>query len=145
MTATAFLALYWPWLLVALGVILLVVVLLRRGRGQRVSLSARDTATRTLDRPVAAPAAESTPLLPDSELTRLKGVGPRMAAALAAQGVADLATLASLDEARQAALDAGLGSFSGRVRRDRLVEQARLLTGDPAAYEAAFGKQGLPG
>ena len=78
--------------------------------------------------------------LADSELTRLKGVGPKLAAALDAEGYGSLAKLATLDDAQQADLDAKLGTFAGRVQRDRLVEQARLLSDDPAAYQAAFGK-----
>ena len=133
---------YWPWLAVVLGVLLILAVLLRRGRGQRVMLSERDTSTRTLDRPVAAPKVTPAPELADSELTRLKGVGPKLAAALDAEGFGSLAKLATLDDAQQAALDAKLGTFAGRVQRDRLVEQARLLSDDPAAYQAAFGKGG---
>ena len=140
MTATAFLDQYWPWLLVALGVALLLVVLLRRGRGQRVSLTEQDSSTRTLARPEAAPPVAPAPQLADSELTRLKGVGPKLAAALDEHGVGSLAALGALDEAQQAELDAKLGTFAGRVQRDRLAEQARLLTSDPAAYAAAFGK-----
>ncbi len=140
MTASEFFDRYWPWLLVALSVALLLVGLLRRGRGQRVGLTEQDSSVRTLDRPVIVPSAAPAPRLADSELTRLKGVGPKLAAALDAQGVGSLAALAQLDDAQQADLDAKLGTFAGRVRRDRLVEQARLLGEDPAAYQAAFGK-----
>ena len=140
MTANQIIDLYWPWLLVGLGVALLLALLLRRGRGQRISLSDQDTSTRTLDRPAVSPVAAAAPQLVDSELIRLKGVGPKLAAALDAEGFGSLAALAVLDDAQQAELDARLGAFSGRVRRDRLVEQARLLSEDPAAYAAAFGK-----
>ena len=40
-----------------------------------------------------------------------------------------------------AALDAKLGTFSGRMGRDRWLEQARFLAaGDKAGFEAVFGK-----
>ena len=139
MTVADFFDHYWPAVFTLLAVALLLLVM-RRSRGQRVNLSERDSATRTLDRPVASPVAAPAPQLLDSELTRLKGVGPKFAAALDAQGFGSLGALAARDEAQQVDLDARLGSFSGRVRRDRLVEQARLLSEDPAAYEAAFGK-----
>lgn len=140
MTTSEFLQQYWPLFAVLLGVLLLVIVVLRRGRGQRVTLSEQDTSTRTLARPEAAPRAAPAPVLTDSELTRLKGVGPKLAAALDAEGYGSLEKLAALNEAQQAELDAKLGTFAGRVQRDRLTEQARLLTSDPAAYAAAFGK-----
>ncbi|HTI31291.1 MAG TPA: helix-hairpin-helix domain-containing protein [Sphingomonas sp.] len=140
MTASEFFEQYWPILAVVLAAVLLLVIVLRRGRGQRVTLTERDTSTRTLARPEAAPAAAPAPQLADSELTRLKGVGPKLAAALDAEGYGSLEKLAALSDAQQAELDAKLGTFAGRVQRDRLAEQARLLTSDPDAYAAAFGK-----
>lgn len=77
------------------------------------------------------------------ELTRLKGVGPKLAAMLNEEGITRYEQLASLDEAELTALDAKLGNFKGRLARDRVVEQARLLaSGDRAEYEARFGKLG---
>jgi predicted flap endonuclease-1-like 5' DNA nuclease len=140
MTTSEFLNQYWPVIAVIVGALLLVIVVLRRGRGQRVTLTEQDSSTRTLARPEAAPPAAPAPQLADSELTRLKGVGPKLAAALDAEGFGSLQKLAALDAAQQAELDAKLGGFAGRVQRDRLVEQAQLLTSNPAAYEAAFGK-----
>lgn len=140
MTTSALINQYWPLFAILLGVLLLVIVVLRRGRGQRVTLTEQDTSTRTLARPEVTPPAAPAPQLADSELTRLKGVGPKLAAALDAEGFGSLEKLAALSEAQQAELDAKLGTFAGRVQRDRLAEQARLLTSDPAAYAAAFGK-----
>ena len=77
------------------------------------------------------------------DLTRLKGVGPKLAALLNEQGISQYAQLASLDEEGVAALDARMGNFKGRLVRDRVVEQARLLAGgDTDAFEAEFGKLG---
>lgn len=76
-------------------------------------------------------------------LTRLKGVGPKLAALLHAEGVTRYEQLASLDEAGLAKLDARLGAFKGRLARDNVPEQARMLaSGDTAGFEARFGKLG---
>ena len=77
------------------------------------------------------------------ELTRLKGVGPKLAAMLNDNGITRYEQLASMDEAQLAALDARLGTFKGRLGRDRVPEQARYLaSGDTAGFEATFGKLG---
>jgi predicted flap endonuclease-1-like 5' DNA nuclease len=140
MTTNELLNQYWPFIATIVVALLLIVIVLRRGRGQRVTLTEQDASTRTLARPGVAPPTAPAPQLADSELTRLKGVGPKLAAALDAQGYGSLDRLAALTEAEQAELDARLGAFAGRVQRDRLAEQARLLTSDPAAYAATFGK-----
>ena len=77
------------------------------------------------------------------ELTRLKGVGPKLETLLNEQGVTRYEQLASLDEAGLAALEERLGAFKGRLTRDRVVEQARLLaSGETEAFEEKFGKLG---
>jgi predicted flap endonuclease-1-like 5' DNA nuclease len=77
------------------------------------------------------------------ELTRLKGVGPKLEAMLNDEGITRYEQLASLDERELAALEERLGNFKGRLTRDRVVEQARLLaSGDTEGFEAAFGKLG---
>ena len=73
-------------------------------------------------------------------LSRLKGVGPKLIAELKALGVTSLAQIATWDDAEIERIDAQLGRFRGRIRRDQWVEQARLLTsGDEAGYAARFG------
>ena len=90
--------------------------------------------------PTAEPAAAG---LDDRPVTTLKGLGPKVGARLAELGVATIADLAGLDEQGAAALDAQLGTFSGRMARDRWIEQAKLLAaGDIKGFEAAFGKLG---
>ncbi len=99
--------------------------------------------------PVVAPApvAVTTPPAPAAlaadatDLTRLKGLGPKVAAMLVEQGVPDIATLATLDATRADAVAAQLGTFAPRMAKDRWVEQARFLAaGDIAGFEATFGK-----
>lgn len=76
-------------------------------------------------------------------LTMLKGLGPKAAAQLQALGIDRIDQLAGLSPTDAAALDAHMGSFTGRLARDRWIEQARLLSaGDIAGFEAAFGKLG---
>ncbi|MDP5277727.1 hypothetical protein Q9Q95_02220 [Sphingomonas sp. DG1-23] len=75
------------------------------------------------------------------DLTRMKGVGPKLAERLNALGVTSFAQLAAFGPAEAEALDAQLGSFQGRIHRDRWIEQAGFLArGDQAGYEAVFGK-----
>lgn len=75
------------------------------------------------------------------ELTRMKGVGPRLAERLYSVGITSFAQIAALSPGEAAALDAKLGDFQGRLERDRWIEQAGYLaSGDIAGYEAKFGK-----
>ncbi|MEP9359344.1 helix-hairpin-helix domain-containing protein [Sphingomonas sp. KR3-1] len=87
--------------------------------------------------PVApAPAAPAT-----DELTRMKGVGPRLAEKLNSVGITSFAQLAALTPEEADALDAKLGDFQGRIHRDRWIEQAGFLAKhDIAGFEAVFGK-----
>ncbi|MGN6376732.1 MAG: hypothetical protein ACTHMG_14425 [Sphingomonas sp.] len=95
---------------------------------------------------VAEPAAPSAPADggdADRPVTLLKGLGPKVSARLAEQGITTVGQLAALTPAEAEALDAELGTFRGRMTRDRWLEQARLLAaGDRAGYEATFGKLG---
>ena len=75
------------------------------------------------------------------DLTRLKGVGPKLAALLASLGITRLEQIAALSDSDLARIDGQLGAFAGRPLRDNWVEQARLLAaGDKDGYEARFGK-----
>lgn len=75
------------------------------------------------------------------DLTRLKGVGPKLATQLNTLGVTSFAQIAGWSEADIDRIDDQLGRFKGRIRRDNWIEQARLLSqGDTAAYEERFGK-----
>ena len=90
------------------------------------------------------PPEPATPAAPAAtEITQLKGLGPKLAATLAELGFTSIDQIAALTPAAADALDARLGAFKGRMGRDRWIEQAKLLSaGDKAGYEAAFGKLG---
>jgi predicted flap endonuclease-1-like 5' DNA nuclease len=78
---------------------------------------------------------------PNHDLTRIKGVGPKLAARLHQLGVTGFDDIAGWDEAAIDRIDAQLDQFSGRIRRDNWVEQARLLAADDTAgFEGKFGK-----
>jgi predicted flap endonuclease-1-like 5' DNA nuclease len=77
----------------------------------------------------------------EDDLCRLKGVGPKFATALKTNGIYRFEQLAALSPDAALQLDERLGTFRGRVTRDRLVEQARYLAADDrAGFEAQFGK-----
>jgi predicted flap endonuclease-1-like 5' DNA nuclease len=83
------------------------------------------------------------PAGPADELTRMKGVGPKVAALLNGLGITRFDQIAEWSDDDVARVDAQLGAFKGRIARDQWVEQARLLAaGDTAGYEAKFGKLG---
>ncbi|MBC3942821.1 hypothetical protein [Sphingomonas albertensis] len=98
----------------------------------------------------AAPApAEPAPIAPpvsaqsyaDGPVTQLKGLGPKVATQLGVLGVTTVGQMAALSESEAQSIDAQLGIFTGRMGRDRWIEQARLLAaGDKAGFEAVFGK-----
>ena len=90
-----------------------------------------------------APAPAASVALGDGSVTMIKGLGPKVAARLAEHGITHVDHLAALSDDEAAALDAKLGNFSGRMARDRWIEQARLLAaGDREGFEATFGKLG---
>lgn len=79
---------------------------------------------------------------PDGDdLGKLKGVGPKLVTALTALGITRYAQIAAWDEADIDRVDAQLGPFAGRIRRDAWVEQACFLaSGDVSGYEGRFGR-----
>jgi predicted flap endonuclease-1-like 5' DNA nuclease len=80
---------------------------------------------------------------PPDNLQMLKGVGPKLAAQLNANGITRFEQLARLGENEVAMLDERMEAFRGRIARDRLVEQACYLAeGDTDGFEAKFGKLG---
>ncbi len=112
-------------------------------------------------RPTAdsAVAAVAPPLLPTStagnittigipaaigeanNLLLLKGVGPKLVTLLTGLGVSRFDQIAGWGPSEIDTVDAHLGAFQGRIRRDNWIEQAGYLArGDIAAFEAKFGK-----
>ena len=78
---------------------------------------------------------------PADDLCRLKGVGPKFADALHAIGFTTYEQIANLTPNEIARIDGQLGAFSGRLKRDRIVEQADYLArGDIDGFEQQFGK-----
>ena len=77
-------------------------------------------------------------ILADPAETQRRG---RNAQQLRALGVTRLDLIAAWDDAEIDRIDARLGRFQGRIRRDDWPAQARLLAaGDTAGYEAKFGR-----
>jgi predicted flap endonuclease-1-like 5' DNA nuclease len=94
--------------------------------------------------PAAAIEAAAPELVTEShDLSQLKGVGDKFAAKLRDLGIDSLRQIAGWTGADVAVIDSQLGSFQGRITRDRLVEQAKLLhEGRITEYETRFGKLG---
>lgn len=80
-------------------------------------------------------------MLPHDDLCRLKGVGPKFAEALHAIGFNRFDQLAALSRTEVERLDSRLGTFAGRLSRDRIAEQADYLArNDIDGFEQRFGK-----
>lgn len=106
------------------------------GVGELAALAAAEEVAAAT--PVAASAA---PVAGGDNLARIKGVGPKLVALLQGLGVTTYAEIAAWTDADIDRIDAQLGAFAGRIRRDNLVDQCKLLAAaDTAAYEAKFGK-----
>ena len=79
------------------------------------------------------------------DIRQLKGVGDRFAAALEGIGLGTVDRIARLNADEAVDADSRLGTFNGRITRDRLVEQCVLLDeGRTTEYEARFGRLGGP-
>jgi len=74
------------------------------------------------------------------DLTRIKGLGSKLAATLRELGVTRFEQIAAWSDADIDRIDAGLGRFQGRIRRDGWVEQAGYLArGDIEGFKSRFG------
>jgi len=83
------------------------------------------------------------PIGPTDDLSLLKGVGPRLAARLREIGVFYYAQIADWSPEEVKLVDAKLDTFRGRIEKDQLIEQSKLLAaGRITEYEARFGKLG---
>ena len=91
---------------------------------------------------VSAAAADSAAATGEGDdLTRIKGLGPKLATLLRGLGITRFAQIAAWSDADVARIDPQLGAFQGRIARDNWIEQARYLSaGDVSGFEARFGK-----
>jgi predicted flap endonuclease-1-like 5' DNA nuclease len=111
------------------------------GIGEIAAVGAEEEALAASAPPAPAPSAPEAPSGDGDDLLLIKGVGPKLAALLRSLGVTRFAQIAGWSEADIDRIDAQLGTFKGRIRRDNWIEQAKLLaTGDKAGFEAKFGK-----
>ena len=149
------LAEHWILLAIALVIGLLVAwFLFRTNRRTRVTGASRDVLDEGADRAQrnsalvdAPPAAtrDPDPVVKVSDgngddLTRIKGVGPKLAATLESLGITSFSQIAGWDDAEIDRIDAQLGRFEGRIRRDDWVGQATLLaSGNSAAFVDKYG------
>ncbi|KUO56586.1 MAG: hypothetical protein APF82_01550 [Sphingomonadales bacterium BRH_c42] len=150
---------YWPYLLIAfaigLAVSWFVLVASRRAKvvidrrdvlDEGAARAQRNQALINAGRGHAEPAVADltgAPATGGDDLTRIKGLGPKIAAILHAQGVTTYRQIAAWDQAEVARIDALLGRFSGRIGRDAWVEQAQMLAaGDETGFSAKFGREG---
>ena len=99
--------------------------------------------------PAPAPAADAPIAVPalgpgsGDDLTRIKGLGPKIAALLGEFGISTFAQIAALTPEEVERIDAKMGRFAGRITRDQWVAQAQLLaTGDEPGFAAQYGNNG---
>ena len=153
---------YW-WLVVILVAIVIAIVLLRPRQRVRLTDSApirpHMASKASPGRGLAAEAAAATSDVTGDiirapvhaaldgagnsvdDLSRIKGVGPKFADALRDAGFVRFEQLAHLTPTEIERLDERLGSFRGRITRDRVVEQADYLArNDTDGFEQKFGK-----
>ena len=89
-----------------------------------------------------APAPVAVPASAD-DLSRIKGVGPKLVALLAELGVTSFAQIAAWSDADVTRIDDQLGRFKGRITRDQWIAQAQLLAaGDETGFAERFGRNG---
>ena len=89
----------------------------------------------------AAVSDAAIPVGDSDDLTRIKGLGPKIATLLRGLGVTRFDQIAAWSEADVARIDPQLGTFQGRIARDNWIEQARYLSaGDVSGFETRFGK-----
>lgn len=155
---------YWPLIIIAAVLVVILAFLVFRPR-QRVTLTdstpVRPHMQRIAPREgrgIAGEAAAATSDLagdiigapvhralegevPSDDLCVLKGVGPKFAEALRRAGFYNFEQIAGLSAIEIDRLDKQLGAFSGRITRDRIVEQADYLArNDTDGFEQRFGK-----
>ena len=82
----------------------------------------------------------AAPVGDPDDLTRIKGVGPKLNELLNGLGVYHFSQIAGWNSDQVAEVDSRLVRFKGRITRDRWVDQAHYLaTDDIEGFEAEFG------
>ncbi len=154
-----FVEMYWPYLAVAAVVLIgLICFLLVANRKTSVITEEKkdvlDEGAAPAERnqalidsptaavPAAAPEPAPTPAASaGDDLTTIKGLGPKLAVTLNELGVTSYAQIAAWSDSEIDRIDSQLGRFSGRIRRDNWVEQAKLLSsGDESGFASKFGQ-----
>jgi len=75
------------------------------------------------------------------DLSRIKGVGPKLLSMLGDMGISRFDQIAAWSDDDVQRMDAQLGRFAGRITRDDWRTQAQFLAkGDTEGYEQKFGK-----
>lgn len=113
------------------------------GMAEAVAVGAQDVVEelQAAVEPTPEPAPAALPAAPADDLSRIKGLGPKLQTLLPQLGITTFAQIAALDAAGLAELDGKLGAFAGRPAKDNWVDQAKFLAeGDVAGFEAKFGK-----
>lgn len=155
---------YWPAILIAVVVVILLIVTLRPRQRVRLSqdsspvrphMARADHEGRGLASEAAAavgdvsgqfmnaPVHENLPGAsgPPDDLTLLKGIGPKFERLLNDLGITRFDQLARLGDGDIDRLDQQLGPFRGRLQRDQVPLQADYLArGDQDGFEQRFGK-----
>lgn len=135
---------------IALGLIAVIAALwfARRSGGASTTIGPSAPTAAPAPAPAQPSADTPSPFLPApdgaaDDLSRIKGIGPKLSALLSELGVYHFAQIADWTPEQLALVDAKLGNFAGRPERDQWQSQARLLAaGDLKAYERAHGKIG---
>ncbi len=84
---------------------------------------------------------EPAAIVHGDDLSRIKGLGPKLVVILEGLGVTSFTQIAAWEADDLARIDPQLGAFAGRPARDSWVEQAKFLAADDVAgFEAKFGK-----
>jgi predicted flap endonuclease-1-like 5' DNA nuclease len=157
---------YWPAILIAAVVIVILLFLVLRPRqsvkltqdsapvrphmqqparqeGRGIASEAAAALSDVSGQIIGAPVHANLPGAsgPPDDLTRLKGVGPKFAALLNDAGITRFDQIARLSEGDIDRLDQSLGAFKGRLQRDQVPLQADYLArGDEDGFEQRFGK-----
>lgn len=152
---TELLQTYWPAVVIALVLGLVIAwYVFNASRRTRVTGTVKDVldegaapAERNKALIDSAPAARQEPrpaakaAAGGDDLTRIKGLGPKLAALLGDLGVTSFAQVAAWDDREIERIDAQLGRFQGRITRDDWVGQAKLLAaGDEGGFATKYGK-----